>query len=87
MRIPRRIYDLALSSKAVSVYCYLCNRANKNGECFPSVRLIAADLKLSKSTIYAALTELEKQKVLVRTARYRPSGGRASNLYQLKGEM
>ena len=45
MILPRRIYDLGLSHKSVAVYCYLANRADKNGECFPSVRRIAEDLK------------------------------------------
>ena len=43
MILPRRIYDLGLSHKAVAVYCYLANRADKNGECFPSVRRIAEE--------------------------------------------
>ena len=32
MIFPRRIYDLGLSHKAVSVYCYLANRADENGD-------------------------------------------------------
>lgn len=31
MILPRRIYDLGLSHKAVAVYCYLANRADING--------------------------------------------------------
>ena len=49
MIFPRRIYDLGLSHKAVAVYCYLANRADINGECYPSVRRIAEDLVLSIS--------------------------------------
>lgn len=60
MIFPRRIYDLGLSHKAVAVYCYLANRADKNGECFPSVRRIAEDLSIHKSTVYRAFTELRK---------------------------
>ena len=44
MILPRRIYDLGLSHKAVAVYCYLANRADKNGECFPSVRAAASSV-------------------------------------------
>ena len=61
MILPRRIYDLGLSHKAVAVYCYLANRADKNGECFPSVRRIAEDLSIHKSTVYRAFTELENR--------------------------
>ena len=54
MIFPKRIYDLGLSHKAVSVYCYLANRADKNGECFPSVRRIAEDLYKIKGEITKA---------------------------------
>ena len=62
MIFPRRIYDLGLSHKAVAVYCYLANRADKNGECFPYVRRIAEDLSIHKSTVYRAFTELDPRR-------------------------
>ena len=83
----RRIYDLGLTHKAVAVYCYLCNRADKNGECYPSVRLISKDLSLSKSSVFRAFNELEKNGLLQRLPRYHPSGARRSTLYRLKGEI
>ena len=64
MILPRRIYDLGLSHKAVAVYCYLANRADINGECYPSVRRIAEDLSIHKSTVYRAFTELENRGLL-----------------------
>ena len=84
---PRRIYDLGLTHKAIAVYCYLCNRADKNGECYPSVRLISKDLSLSKSSVFRAFNELERNGLLQRLPRYHPSGARRSNLYRLKGEI
>ena len=98
MILPRRIYDLGLSHKAVSVYCYLCGRADKNGECYPSVGRIAEDLSLStctvfralsihKSTVYRAFTELENRGLLERIPRYHIQGGRRSSLYRVKGEI
>lgn len=87
MILPRRIYDLGLSHKAVSVYCYLANRADKNGECFPAIRRIAEDLNLSKSTIYRAFNELEERNLLERKARYHTQGGQRSSLYKIKGEI
>jgi len=50
----------------VAVYCYLANRADKNGECFPSVRRIAEDLSISKSTVFRAFNELEESGSLER---------------------
>lgn len=87
MIFPRRIYDLGLSHKAVSVYCYLANRADKNGECFPSVRRIAEDLKFSKTTVYRAFKELEKNDLLEISHRYHVQGGQRSSLYKIKGEI
>ena len=87
MIFPRRIYDLGLSHKAVSVYCYLANRADKNGECFPSVRRIAEDLKFSKTTVYSAFKELEKNDLLEINHRYHVQGGQRSSLYKIKGEI
>ena len=84
---PRRIYDLGLTHKAVAVYCYLCNRADRNGECYPSVRLISKDLSLSKSSVFRAFNELERNGLLQRLPRYHPSGARRSTLYRLKGEI
>ena len=69
------------------LYCYLCNRADRNGECYPSVRLIAKDLNLARSTVFLAFHELEQNGLLQRLPRYHPSGARRSNLYRLKGEI
>lgn len=87
MIFPRRIYDLGLSHKAVSVYCYLANRADEKGECFPAVRRIAEDLKFSKTTVYRAFKELEEHYLLERNPRYHIHGGRRSSLYKIKGEI
>lgn len=87
MILPRRIYDLGLSHKAVSVYCYLANRADENGECFPAVRRIAEDLSIDKSTVYRAFKELEKHDLLERNPRYHVLGGQRSSLYKIKGEI
>ena len=87
MIFPRRIYDLGLSHKAVSVYCYLANRADEKGECFPAVRNIAEDLSLSSSTIFRAFNELESHELLKRFPRYHTRGGRRSSLYKIKGEI
>lgn len=83
MIIQRRIYDLNLPHRAVAVYCYLCDRADKNGECFPSAKTIALDLSLSKRTVFRALNELEKYGLIAKKKRMRTSGGTSSNLYKL----
>ncbi|MDD6058861.1 MAG: DUF6045 family protein, partial [Ruminococcus sp.] len=54
-----------------------------NGECYPSVRLISKDLSLSKSSVFRAFNELERNGLLQRLPRYHPSGARRSTLYAL----
>lgn len=79
----REIYSTNLPHRAISVYMYLRDRADKNGECFPAISTIAFDLKMSKSTVKRALIDLEKEGYISHERRYRQSGGNSSNLYIL----
>ena len=83
MRYARLIYDYDLPHRAVAVYMYLSNRANKDNTCFPSVKTISQDLHISKSTVFRALSELENAGLIQRIERFRNSGGRSSTLYKL----
>ena len=85
MRFSREIYEYGLPHRAVTVYMYLSNRAGKKKECFPSVKTISDDLRLSKSTVFRALNDLENAGLIEREERYRISGGRSSTLYRVKG--
>ena len=85
MRFSREIYEYGLPHRAVTVYMYLSNRAGKKKECFPSVKTISEDLRLSKSTVFRALNDLENSGLIEREERYRTSGGRSSTLYRIKG--
>ena len=77
----REIYSSNLPHRAIIVYMYLRDRADKNGACFPAISTIASELKLSKSTIKRALSDLEKARYIRHERRYRQSGGNSSNLY------
>lgn len=77
----RDIYSANLPHRAVAVYMYLCDRADKSGSCFPAVSTIAQDLKMSKSTVKRAIVDLEKARFIRHERRYRQSGGNSSNLY------
>ena len=52
--------DQELSHRARTVYMYLKDRSNVGDTCCPSVRRIAADLKLSPRTVQRALADLER---------------------------
>ena len=53
------LYQMDLPHRAVAVYTYLHDRANKNGECWPSVKTIAGDIKLSPATVRRAIKDLK----------------------------
>lgn len=80
----KEIYSTNLPHRAIAVYMYLRDRSDEKGSCFPAVSTIAADLKMSKSTIKRALSDLEKAKYIRHERRYRQSGGNSSNLYFLE---
>lgn len=78
------LYRRELPHRAVSVYLYLSDRANKSGECWPAIPTIAADLKLSQSTVRRALRDLRKEGLLETQQRYREKGGKSSLLYKIR---
>ena len=77
----REIFSTNLPHRAIAVYMYLRDRADKNGSCFPAISTIASDLKMSKSTVKRALSDLEKAHYIRHERRYRQSGGNSTHLY------
>ena len=77
------LYNTDLPHRAISVYTYLYDRANKQGECWPAIPTIAKDLKLSPSTVRRAIRDLKKEGLLETEQRYRTKGGKSSLLYKL----
>ena len=77
------LYKMDLPHRAVAVYTYLYDRANKNGECFPSVKAIAGDIKLSPATVRRAIKDLKEVGLIETKQRYRDKGGKSSLLFKL----
>ncbi len=77
------LYRSELPHRAVSVYLYLCDRANAEGECWPAIPTIASELKASESTIRRAIKDLKKAGALTTVQRYRPNGGHSSLCYKI----
>ena len=84
MIVDKRIYYSNVSHRARTVYCYLCDRANRKGQCWPTVMTIALDLNISTRTVYRALKELEKDRFIMRQKQFIKRGEPAQNLYSLK---
>lgn len=83
MTYDRKIYEADLPHRAIAVYLYLQNRANKEGFCYPAIGTIARELHLSVSTVKRAVRDLEENGYIRKTQRWRENGGRSSLLYEI----
>lgn len=94
-QLPRREYermsyfgtiyaDTELPSRARAVYMYLRDRSDAEGKCWPGIKTIASDMKLSRSTVKRALADLEQHGYLKKLPRYRANGSSTSNLYSIQ---
>lgn len=84
MRNFTELYRMNLPHRAISVYRYLADRANKDGICWPSIPTISKDLKISESTTRRALHDLRKAGLIRMEQRYRENGGNSSLKYLLR---
>lgn len=80
------LYSSELPHRARAVYMYLYDRSDNQGKCYPAIGTIAKELKLSRSTVKRALTDLEKSGYLRKEQRWRENGGKSSNMFYLKKE-
>ena len=67
------LYAQDVPHRAVAVYRYLKDRANKDGTCYPAIGTIAKDLNLSRRTVQRAIADLEKTGHLSKEQRWRSS--------------
>lgn len=84
MRKLEQIYENEnLPHRAKTVYIYLHDRADRNGQSCPALGTIARDLALSKSTVKRAIDDLKAAGYLETQQRWRRSGGKSSLLFKL----
>lgn len=81
--VDRKIYEAELPHRAVAVYLYLKDRADKEGTCYPAIGTIARELHLSVSTVKRAVNDLEREGFIRKKQRWRENGGRSSLLYEI----
>lgn len=77
------LFKRDLSHRAVSIYLYLANMADKNNECWPAIPTIAKELKISPSTVRRGLRDLRDEGLVETEQRYRKKGGKSTLLYKL----
>ncbi len=78
-----KAYQSDLSHRARSVYIYLKDHADSEGKCWPGIRTVAVELRLSRSTVKRALDDLYKAGLIAKEHRWRENGSLSSNLYKL----
>lgn len=79
----RELYQAGLPHRAISVYMYLADRSDKEGQCYPSIGTISKELNLSRNTVKRGISDLIKAGYLQKESRLRENGGKSSNLYQI----
>lgn len=77
------VYHSDLSHRARVVYMYLKDHADRQGRCWPGIKTIAAELKLSQSTVKRALNDLCQAGLISKEPRWRENGSLTSNLYRV----
>ena len=79
-----KLYKSDVPHRAVAVYLYLADRANREGQCWPAIPTIADELNLLVSTVKRALHDLRGAGLIITEQRYRKRGGKSSLLYTLR---
>ncbi len=72
-----------LTAKAAAVLHNLALHSNKNNECFPALKTIARECRLSLRTVQRALDELLSAGIITKKHNYRPNGSQTSNIYKI----
>lgn len=63
------------------VFLSICDNANDEGICYPSINTIQSKTSLSRPTVIKIINKLVELNYLIKTQRARKSGGRYSSLY------
>ena len=78
------IYREEVSSRSKTVYMYLKDRSNAEGECWPAIKTIARDTSMSVSTVKRAIEDLLQCGLLRKERRFRENRGNTSNRYYVR---
>ena len=79
----KEIFATDLPHRAITVYLYLKDRADRKNLCYPAIGTIAKELKISKSTVKRAISNLERDGFIRKKQRWRENGGRSSLLFEI----
>ena len=77
------IYTSGLPHRAITVYMYFHDRADRDKSCWPAIPTMARELGMSRSTIKRALNDLVSTGYLRKELRYSENSSHTSNLYTI----
>lgn len=77
------VFKSNLGYSSILVYLYLERHGAKYARCFHSTQTIANGLNISRRTVFRALKELEAEGFIIIINRYRRSGAKTSNVYEI----
>lgn len=72
-----------MSRKAAAVLHNLAMHSNKKDECFPALKTIAKEVKMSVRSVQRALDELLEAGLITKKHNYRANGSQTSNIYKI----
>ncbi len=73
----------AMSRKAAAVLHNLAMHSNKKDECFPALKTIAREVRMSVRSVQRALDELLEAGLITKKHNYRANGSQTSNIYKI----
>lgn len=82
-KVRADIFELKLSGNEVVVYMYLCSCANKNNECYPSIRQVAEACGIGQTSVKITLKKLIDCNLINKINQFREDGGKRNNLYRI----
>ncbi|MFR4987041.1 MAG: helix-turn-helix domain-containing protein [Lachnospirales bacterium] len=81
-KIKQMLYKIDMKSREFSILLYLLDRCDKDYTCFPSIKTISSELKISVSTTKRGLISLCENGYIEKIERFSDISGRqTSNLY------
>lgn len=86
-KIKQMLYKIDMKSRQFNILLYLIDRCDKHYTCFPSIKTISKELKISVSTTKRGLISLCENGYIEKNERFSDINGRqTSNLYAINIE-
>lgn len=82
IQIKNKLLKENITANAFRIFCILLAHS-KNGICYPSIRKMAEEYSMSKTTVSNSIKELEEHEIILKENRTVGSGKKTSNCYYL----